>query len=530
MRKFRSHLRSLLAFAMLSLFISCNGCENPSGDCDPGDLACICEQNPVAQGCPADCDRFPTFFAECSDCTTHPPGPNGNPPRCCAFPANANNPVCSGGPGDCPNFDPNDPDCNPNPDGGGIGDTGNGCSPFGEDFCGPEDCQATNSCQGFDDDCDGQADNNCGCIPGEFATLECYTGPAGTRGVGACADGVAQCNAVDINGNPVWGQCEGQLLPFPEDCNDEEDNDCDGLVNDGCSNLIVQCDAIANNSGVCEDGSTVCTNDTQCAGIGTGFCDTFDEEAFQAPLQQALLFATAIPSGAGATINSRTWAVTQRPVGSTTVPNPSNQFSSSMFLDVAGDFVVSFTATDTFGASATCSVTIHANPTENLRIELSWNTDDSDVDSHLLHPTAPTWYHSTLDCDYLNCNSSFGESPAWGSAGTGDDPRLDLDDVNGFGPENINIDNPEINTALGYRFGAYMFSDHGAGPTDTTVRIFCGGVVKAQFTHLDLTGSSSNSPPNQLWKVADIIFTSGTTCNVIPIDVITTMGGGGVPR
>ena len=65
-----------------------------------------------------------------------------------------------------------------------------------------------------------------------------------------------------------------------------------------------------------------------------------------------------------------------------------------------------------------------ANPGEGLRVELFWNppespSDGSDVDLHLLHPTAPSWFHMTGDCYYSNCNSSEGMVLDW------DAPPLD---------------------------------------------------------------------------------------------------------
>jgi hypothetical protein len=72
----------------------------------------------------------------------------------------------------------------------------------------------------FDDDCDGAVNEACVCPvePGR----SCYTGPAGTLGVGRCMAGVTGCGPT---GAPA---CLGQQLPVREDCSTPEDDDCDG--------------------------------------------------------------------------------------------------------------------------------------------------------------------------------------------------------------------------------------------------------------------------------------------------------------
>ncbi|MFZ8804314.1 MAG: MopE-related protein, partial [Candidatus Calescibacterium sp.] len=72
-------------------------------------------------------------------------------------------------------------------------------------------------CDGKDNDCNGQIDEN--------LTRACYTGPAGTQGVGECKAGIQVCT------NGVWGPCQGEVLPQSEIC-DNKDNDCDGQIDE----------------------------------------------------------------------------------------------------------------------------------------------------------------------------------------------------------------------------------------------------------------------------------------------------------
>lgn len=96
----------------------------------------------------------------------------------------------------------------------------------------------TRQCNGLDTDCSGLTDCEdpiCWltqeCLPKTCtanATQPCYTGPAGTEGVGPCHGGTQTCAS---NGES-WGACTGEVLPAPEGghCDDGIDDDCNGLV------------------------------------------------------------------------------------------------------------------------------------------------------------------------------------------------------------------------------------------------------------------------------------------------------------
>jgi len=80
-------------------------------------------------------------------------------------------------------------------------------------------------CNDFDDNCNAEID--------EDLFANCYTGPAGTLGIGICKPGIAVCNA------GKWGAmagdifvpdlCADEVLPGPEECNGIDDN-CDGVT------------------------------------------------------------------------------------------------------------------------------------------------------------------------------------------------------------------------------------------------------------------------------------------------------------
>lgn len=74
---------------------------------------------------------------------------------------------------------------------------------------------SSESCNGLDDDCNAALDDG-------IASFECYDGPASTQGVGVCVGGSTACT----DGNT---QCLGQVLPNDERC-DALDQDCDGVT------------------------------------------------------------------------------------------------------------------------------------------------------------------------------------------------------------------------------------------------------------------------------------------------------------
>jgi protein-arginine deiminase len=97
------------------------------------------------------------------------------------------------------------------PDGSGFGACSGDVTPK-SDVCG----------NGQDDDCDGQVDESCVCQPG--STKSCYSGPAGTAGVGVCKAGTQTC----LGDGSGFGACSGEVLPSAEQCQTAADEDCNG--------------------------------------------------------------------------------------------------------------------------------------------------------------------------------------------------------------------------------------------------------------------------------------------------------------
>jgi hypothetical protein len=212
------------------------------------------------------------------------------------------------------------------------------------------------------------------------------------------------------------------------------------------------------------------------------------------PLTPTEITGRAVDDG---TITSWAWRVVNVPPGARPdEPVPSSEPRTVFTPDLAGEFTLRLTVVDDDGDTGECETLVRSISGDGLRVEVSWDTNGTDMDTHLLHPDAPAWFDSTLDCYYANTN------PSWSGAGVDDDPRLDIDDTDGFGPENINIRRPAAGT---YRVGVHAFRGFGR----VTVRIYCGGSTTTPRQTFGPVAINDRS----VWRVADVDITAAG-CNI----------------
>ena len=224
------------------------------------------------------------------------------------------------------------------------------------------------------------------------------------------------------------------------------------------------------------------------------------------------------------------WSVVDAPMASSRPsPMPVDNPSSSYRADATGDYRLRLVARDNAGGEGRCEFVIHARGMEALRVEMFWGEaaqacgapgapprpmcDGSDVDLHLQHDSRGTWL-STNDCYFANCLTSGLE---WDMPGAADNPRLDLDDTDGFGPENINVDRFG---ARSYRIGAHMYSGDTRTDARVTVLVYCGGSTPVQtFGPTRLVDNGTGPTGGDFWLVADVLPTpsGGNNCTVRPI-------------
>jgi uncharacterized repeat protein (TIGR01451 family) len=141
-------------------------------------------------------------------------------------------------------------------------------------------------------------------------------------------------------------------------------------------------------------------------------------------------------------------------------------------------------------AQASASVTVLPY---SIRIELTWDTDDTDFDGHFIRPGGEMW-NIPDDCYYRNMN------PDWGLTGVGEDnPSLDQDLTGGYGPEYTTLKVP-YDVGL-YQYKVHYYSDHEHGPSTATVKIWINGIKVAEY--------SEEMSSRQTWDCASIEWPSG---------------------
>ncbi|RJO66465.1 MAG: hypothetical protein C4523_12325 [Myxococcales bacterium] len=207
----------------------------------------------------------------------------------------------------------------------------------------------------------------------------------------------------------------------------------------------------------------------------------------------------------------------------------------NFYAELAGTYVVKLTLKD---ADEGCTelnedtVTIIAVPDETIHIQLMWSQSGNDHDLHLIRPGG---HHSRdcsandTDCCWQNCDTKHDaaipcpprgcpgppDAPDWGQTGNReDDATLDIDDIPGRGPENINLSLPELGDYL-----VTVENYSGDGQPAVTVRIWLFGVLMATIRHPD------GYPPVNHWKVCWLKVHSPTDIEIVPINTIEPSTG-----
>lgn len=398
---------------------------------------------------------------------------------------------------------------------GGAGQGGEGAGGEGgaggascERGCGDEEL-CGGSRRGLDDDCDGDVDEGCDCLPGE--TAGCFEGDASALAASpaTCAKGTMTCGP-----DGQWGACEGGVFST-DACVDTEDDECRPLRALPYLPLDL------------------------AGGLGT-FGDDADSETF----------AVTCPEG-----------VACFPV------------TGSSFRPLqGGHYEVRYSKT-VDGEPSSCSFPlIVGSPGLRVELAWNYAAG-TDLDVHLFQPgTNPlldaggqandcTWDNCTVN-DYasdegvewfppngvppeptawfldpiLTRNGCYfiprGRGAEWQALGRGcHNPRMDLDNItcslaqtnpeqqDACVAENINIDFPPVSSWM--RMGVVAYSGAANQPI---LRVSCDGEVRAVLGPNGFAAPLTLTPGQNLmqtgWLAADVAFSDdgcARTCEVVPI-------------
>ncbi len=176
------------------------------------------------------------------------------------------------------------------------------------------------------------------------------------------------------------------------------------------------------------------------------------------------------------------WFFLSTPQGSQVTMPSGTASTRTVTPDMAGTYEAQLTVCNPLEmCSDPCITSFEATMDEDLWVEMYWTYSGDDMDLHLLSPGG-TYWDTQSDCHWRNM------TPSWGANGVADDPALDLDDISGTGPENINIGSPQDGTYTvivhDYPGSSYQNSN------PTTVRVYIEGVVACEDTR-NISGEDS---------------------------------------
>jgi hypothetical protein len=171
--------------------------------------------------------------------------------------------------------------------------------------------------------------------------------------------------------------------------------------------------------------------------------------------------------------------------------------------DNSADFVVS--SNSSLGVPTPGGASI-----PRIHVNLAWDTDATDFDLHLLRGGG-VWGTAPGDCFFAN------RTPDWGVADDpSDDPRLNRDDQDGFGPEFIDLVLPP--TGDNYLVEVQSWANTVATVATVTIALEGGGYPDVN----ELTFQQTISASDIYWAVARINVDATGHLTVDPLDTTST--------
>ena len=149
-------------------------------------------------------------------------------------------------------------------------------------------------------------------------------------------------------------------------------------------------------------------------------------------------------------------------------------FKTTAVLKTGENSIIAGVMSSTGVIYPSAPITVISNALNNTyQAHISWDKNNTDVDLRFTWSGGP-------ECYFAN------KTPIWGTAATS--PRLDVDNTQGYGPENITIGGlPGPGT---FKVWVKYYSDHSNGPTTVSAVIYENGVPRFSSSKTMVDGES----------------------------------------
>ena len=225
-----------------------------------------------------------------------------------------------------------------------------------------------------------------------------------------------------------------------------------------------------------------------------------------------------------------TWTVLQKPDDAVvnlkplaSAPEDPSQREVRLFL--AGEYRFGLEVRDNegFQSCEKAEVIVRAIPQEKILVELTWTNpsdeDESDasgadVDLHMVKMGPGRWFEAPYDVYYGN--------PSQNTMGhwEPESPSLDIDDLDGLGPENIQMNDPA--PCQWYAIGVHYFAENNYGTAFATVRVYLEGSEGPVYERLNVPLQGNG----EFWDVARLHWPSKT---IVSADTILPVAPENMP-
>lgn len=171
------------------------------------------------------------------------------------------------------------------------------------------------------------------------------------------------------------------------------------------------------------------------------------------------------------------WFLSLRPTGSTAVLSANSGPQTQLTVDIAGSYEVCLEVfdSDEIRSCNNACVRVEVVPTDALHVQLVWDHPRADLDLHMLNEGGTVFTHEG-DCYFSN------KEPEWFEP-LDANPTLDVDDNEGYGPENTNIAAPLPGSRWRVLVHYWSKQTDGDAFVTATLRVYAYGQLVGEFDH-----------------------------------------------